>query len=108
MSPHQTDRQHFERQIVYARPIFVLLALLAVLEQPPTRGVRRSASFLVAYLLVALLVTQLERLLRKRSWHLALCCDCRALGFFIYIRHATVAVWFSYMFLCYHAGIRWC
>src|SRR2546425_8023879 len=60
MSPHQTDRHHFERQIVYARPIFVLLALLAVLEQPPTRGAHRSASFLVAYLIVAHLVTQLR------------------------------------------------
>ena len=107
MSPHQTDRQHFERQIVYARPIFVLLALLAVLEQPPTRGGRRSASFLVAYLIVALLVTQLERLLRKRSWHLPLACDLLALGFFMYISPSTVPVWFPYMFLCYAAGIRW-
>ncbi len=107
MSPHQTDRQHFERQIVYARPIFVLLALLAVLEQPPTHGARRSASFLVAYLIVALLVTQLERLLRKRSWHLPLACDLFALGFFMYISPSTVPVWFPYMFLCYAAGIRW-
>src|SRR6266581_270742 len=107
MSPHQTDRQHFERQIVYARPIFILLALLAVLEQPPAREARRSASFLVAYLTVALLVTQLERLLRKRSWHLPLACDLLALGFFMYISPSTVPVWFPYMFLCYAAGIRW-
>src|SRR6266699_2393202 len=92
MSPHQTDRQHFERQIVYARPIFILLALLAVLEQPPAREARRSASFLVAYLTVALLVTQLERLLRKRSWHLPLACDLLALGFFMYISPSTVPV----------------
>src|SRR5436853_6487353 len=107
MSPHQTDRQHFERQIVYARPIFVLLALLAVLEQPPTRGGRRSASFLVAYLVVSLLVTQLERLLRKRSWHLPLVCDLFALGYFIYISPSTVPVWFPFMFICYAGGIRW-
>src|SRR6266581_4030051 len=107
MSPHQTDRQHFERQIVYARPIFILLALLAVLEQPPAREARRSASFLVAYLTVALLVTQLERLLRKRSWHLPLACDLFALAFFMYISPSTVPVWFPYMFLCYAAGIRW-
>src|SRR5947207_15824933 len=107
MSPHQTDRQHFERQIVYARPIFVLLALLAVLEQPPTRGARRSASFLIAYLVVALLVTQLERLLRKRSWHLPLVCDLFALGYFIYISPSTVPVWFPFMFICYAGGIRW-
>src|SRR3989440_12355998 len=106
MSPHQTDQQHFERQIVYARPIFVLLALLAVLEQPPTRGGRRSASFLVAYLIVALLVTQLERLLRKRSWHLPLASDLLALAFFMFISPSTVPVWFPHMFLCYAAGIR--
>src|SRR5258708_1675608 len=107
MSPHQTDRHHFERQIVHARPIFILLALLAVLEQPPSREARRSASFLIAYLIAALLVTQLERLLRERAWHLPLACDLLALGFFMYISPSTVPVWFPYMFLCYAAGIRW-
>jgi signal transduction histidine kinase len=107
MSPHQTDRNHFERQIVYARPVFILLALLAVLEQPPSREARRSASFLIAYLIAALLVTQIERLLRKRSWHLPLVCDLLALGFFMTISPSTVPVWFPYMFICYAAGIRW-
>jgi signal transduction histidine kinase len=107
MSSHQTDRHHFERQIAYARPIFILLALLAVLEQPPSREAHRSASFLIAYLIAALLVTQIERLLRKRSWHLPLVCDLLALGFFMYISPSTVPVWFPYMFLCYAAGIRW-
>ena len=107
MSPHQTDRHHFERQIVYARPIFILLALLAVLEQPPSREARRSASFLIAYLLLALLITQLERLLRNRGWHLPLLCDLLALGFFMYFSPSTVPVWFPYMFICYAAGIRW-
>jgi signal transduction histidine kinase len=107
MSSHQTDRHHFERQIVYARPIFILLALLAVLEQPPSREAHRSASFLIAYLTAALLVTQIERLLRKRSWHLPLACDLLALGFFMYTSPSTVPVWFPYMFLCYAAGIRW-
>jgi signal transduction histidine kinase len=107
MSPQQTDRRHFERQIVYARPIFILLALLALLEQPPSLAARRSVSFLVAYLLVALLVTQVERLLRSRGWHLPLACDLLALGFFMYVSPSTVPVWFPYMFLCYAAGIRW-
>jgi signal transduction histidine kinase len=107
MSPHQTDRHHFERQIVYARPIFILLALLAVLEQPPSHEARRSASFLASYLILAMLVTQLERLLRKRSWHLPLACDLLALAYFIYISPSTVPVWFPSMFICYAAGIRW-
>ena len=107
MSPHQTDRNHFERQIVFARPIFILLALLAALEQTPSREARRSISFLIAYLVVALLVTQIERLLRHRSWHLPLACDLLALGFFMFISPTTVPVWFPYMFICYAAGIRW-
>ena len=107
MSPHQTDRHHFQRQIDYARPIIVLLALLAVLEQPPSREVRRSASFLIAYLIVSLLVTQIERLLRNRDWHLPLACDLLALGFFMYISPSTVPVWLPYLFICYAAGIRW-
>jgi len=107
MSPYQTDRQHFERQIVFARPTIILLALLAVLEQPPSRDARRSASFLIAYLLVALLVMQVERLFQKRAWHLPLICDLLALGFFMYISPSTVPVWFPYMFICYAAGIRW-
>src|SRR5213593_1991915 len=107
MSPHQTDRHHFDRQIVFARPIFILLALLAVLEHPPSHEAHRSVSFLAAYLILAMLVTQLERLLRKRSWHLPLACDLLALGFFMYLSPSTVPVWFPYMFLCYAAGIRW-
>ncbi len=107
MSPRQTDRHHFERQIAYARPVFILLALLAVLERRPSTELRRSVSFLIAYLIVALLVTQLERLLRKRSWHLPLVCDLLALGYFIYISPSTVPVWFPFMFICYAGGIRW-
>jgi signal transduction histidine kinase len=107
MSSHLTDRHHFERQIVYARPIFILLALLAMLEQHPSKEMHRAVSFLVAYLIVALVVTQLERLLRKRGWHLPLVSDLLAVGFLMYISPSTVPVWFPYMFLCYAAGIRW-
>jgi signal transduction histidine kinase len=107
MSPHQTDRNHFERQIVFARPILILLALLAALELPASREAHRSASFLIAYLIAALVVTQIERLLRGRSWHLPLACDLLALGFFMFISPSTVPVWFPYMFICYAAGIRW-
>jgi signal transduction histidine kinase len=107
MRPQQTDRHHFERQIVYARPIFILLALLAVLEQPSSYDVRRAASFLIAYLIAALLIAQVERLLHNRGWHLPLFCDLLALGFFMYITPSTVPVWLVYMFVCYAAGIRW-
>ena len=107
MSSQQTDRNHFDRQIVFARPIFILLSLLAALEQAPSPAARRSVSFLISYLILALLVTQIERLLRRRSWHLPLACDLLAFAYFLFISPATVPVWFAYLFICYAAGIRW-
>src|SRR5215475_5349851 len=107
MNFHQTDRNHFERQIVLARPTLVLLALLAALEQPPSRDSHKSVSFLIAYFVVALVVVEVEHLLRRRSWHLPLACDLLALAYFLFINPSTVPVWFPYMFICYAAGIRW-
>jgi signal transduction histidine kinase len=107
MSPHPTDQRYFERQIVYARPIIIFLAILALFEQAPSREVRRSVSFLVAYLILALLVVRLERALRNRAWHLPLACDILALAFFLYLSPSYVPVWFPYLFICYAAGIRW-
>ena len=103
----RADRNHFERQILFARPIFILLALVAAFEQPSSRQERRSVSFLIAYFIVSLLITQIERLLRSRSWHLPLACDLVALGYFMFISPSSVPVWFPYMFICYAAGIRW-
>jgi hypothetical protein len=47
MSPQETERLNFGRQIVYARPISVLLALIAVVEQPTTTYPRYALSFLI-------------------------------------------------------------
>jgi signal transduction histidine kinase len=107
MSPHQTDRRHFEAQIVYARPIVILLALLATFEQPPSRPVRHAAFFLIVYLLLSFVIIGLQKVLRERSWHLPLICDIVAFAAFLFISPASVAVWFPYLFLCYAAGSRW-
>ncbi|HKW56059.1 MAG TPA: sensor histidine kinase [Candidatus Acidoferrum sp.] len=107
MSPQETDRRHLERQIVRARPIVVLLSLLAVLEYPNPHEAKRAISFLAAYLLVSLALIPFERFLRKRSWHLPIACDLLALGYFLYIAPSSVPVWFPYLFVCWVAGMRW-
>jgi hypothetical protein len=104
MSPHETDRRHLERQIVYARPIIVLLSLLALLQQPNPADAKRSISFVIAYLIVSLALIPVERFLRKRAWHLPIACDLLALGFFMYISPLSVPVWFPYLFVCWVAG----
>jgi signal transduction histidine kinase len=108
MNPHETDRRHLERQITYARPIMVLLALIALLQQAAAVSVtRRPIYFLVAYLIVALLSLAVERIFKNFSWHLPLVCDLLALGFFMVITPSMVPAWFPYLFVCYVAGIRW-
>jgi signal transduction histidine kinase len=107
MTSHPIDQRYFERQIVYARPIIIVLAILALFELAPSRGVRRSVAFLLAYLVLSLLVLRLESVLRARGWHLPLACDILALAFFLYLSPSSVPVWFPYLFICYAAGIRW-
>src|SRR5256885_6704330 len=79
MSPHESDRRHIERQIAYARPIMVLLALIALLEQPVAHRAQRPLSFLIAYFILSIGAVLFERVLSGLSWHLPLACDLLAL-----------------------------
>ncbi len=107
MSPHESDRRHIERQIAYARPIVILLALIALFQQTSYTHAHRSFSLLVAYFVLSIFAVLFERPLGGLSWHLPLTCDLLALGLFMYVSPTTVPTWFPYLFACYAAGIRW-
>ena len=107
MNPHETDRRHFERQIAYGRPIIVLLALIALLQQPSSEHGKRAISFLIAYIILSLCVVLFEKIVPSRSWHVPLLCDLAALGYFMVVSPSMVPAWFPYLFVCYVAGIRW-
>src|SRR2546429_5215738 len=94
--------------IAFATPSLLLVCFFFQAED----GIRDVAVMefrrvLFRSLIVALVITQVERLLRRRSWHLPLACDLLALGYFMFISPSTVPAWFPYMFICYAAGIRW-
>jgi signal transduction histidine kinase len=107
MSPHETDQRHFERQIAFARPIVVLLSLIALLEPAASRDRQRSIYFLISYLVLSLLAILIERMRRERPWYLPAGFDLVALGLLIAITPSMVPAWFPYLFVCYIAGIRW-
>src|SRR6266446_2451178 len=107
MSPHESDRRHIERQIAYARPIIVLLALIALFQQTSTNYAQRPIYFLIAYFFLSVFALLFEQMLSGLTWHLPLACDLLALGFFMYLSPTTVPAWFPYLFVCYAAGIRW-
>ena len=85
----------------------MLLALIAVAEQPVSFYPRYALNFLISYLIVSLLVIPAEWVLRGRPWHLPLAVDLLALGVFLYISPFSVALWFPYLFVCYASGSRW-
>jgi signal transduction histidine kinase len=107
MSSHDADRRHFERQILYARPITILLSILAIVEWPASIQSHRCLYFLFGYLLLSLAIIGLEILLSEREWHAPLIVDLMLLGILIYLAPFTVPVWFPFLFVSYAAGSRW-
>jgi signal transduction histidine kinase len=107
MNPHETDRRHIERQIAYARPITVLMTLIALLQQPSSQHANRPISFLIGYLILAFCAILFEKIFPNRTWHLPLFVDLVALGYFMIVSPSMVPAWFPYLFVCYVAGIRW-
>lgn len=107
MQPHSVERRHLERQITYARPIFMVLALGVLLEQPPQARGPHAVAFILAYLGVALALLAFEYVPRLREWQLPLVLDLAALAVFLLLTNSVAAFWFVYLFLALAAGIRW-
>src|SRR5438309_7117519 len=107
MHPHSVERRHLERQVTYARPIFMVLALGALLEEPPQALGPHAVFFVLAYLGAALLLLLVESLTRLNEWHLPLVADLAALAVFLLLTNSAAAFWFVYLFVALAAGIRW-
>jgi signal transduction histidine kinase len=107
MHPNAAESRYLDRQIAYARPIFLILAVVDLLELKRAGGDDRPFVFLLGYLIFALLVISAEQLLHKRDWHLPLVVDLAALVVFLFISPSEVAIWFPYLFVAFAAGIRW-
>ena len=56
MQPHAAERRHLERQIAYARPIFMVLALVDLLDRPPSERGPHAVLFVTVYLVVSLVL----------------------------------------------------
>jgi signal transduction histidine kinase len=107
MQPHAAERRHLERQIAYARPIFMVLALVDLLERPPAERGPQAVLFVIAYLCVSLVLA----LIQNQQWigevRLPLSLELAALGVFLLLTPSVVAFWFVYLFVALTAGIRW-
>jgi signal transduction histidine kinase len=107
MQPHAAERRHLERQITFARPIFMILALGDLLEEPPEIRGPHAIAFVLAYLVLALALLILQYVPPVSEWRVPLVADIAALAFFLLQTHSPAAFWFLYLFVALAAGIRW-
>ena len=107
MQPHAAERRHLERQIAYARPIFMVLALVDLLERPPAERGPQAVLFVTVYLFVSLILAVIQNLQWIGEVPLPLPLDLAALAVFLLLSHSVVAFWFVYLFVELSAGVRW-
>jgi signal transduction histidine kinase len=107
MQPHAAERRHLERQIAYARPIFMVLALVDLLDRPPVERGPHAVLFVTVYLVVSLVLALLQNLQWIGELPLPLPLDLAALAVFLVLTRSVVAFWFVYLYVALASGIRW-
>jgi signal transduction histidine kinase len=106
MQPHAAERRHLERQIAYARPIFMVLALVDLLDRPPSERGTHAVLFVTVYLIVSLILALVQNLQWIGELPLPLPLDLAALAVFLVLTRSVVAFWFVYLFVALASGIR--
>src|SRR5258708_11560177 len=99
MQPLASERRHLERQITYAGPILLVLALVDLLEQPPAGRGPHAVLFVTAYLCVSLFLAVIQNLQWIGEIRLPLSFDLAALAAFLLLTLSVVAFWFLYLFV---------
>ena len=107
MQPHASERRHLEHQVTYARPIFLLLALVDLLELKPLLGERRAVLFVAIYLVLALALVVAQSFRRGSDLNLPIYVDLVLLVGFLLITPSVMAFWFLFLLVAFSAGIHW-
>lgn len=107
MQPHAAERRHLERQIVFARPIFLVLGLLDLTVLQPGPPAWLPIGFLAAYLATALALIWLTSLRQGRALSPPVWLEILALGVFLILTPSMAAFLYLLLFLAFVAGVRW-
>jgi signal transduction histidine kinase len=107
MQPLAAERRHLERQITYARPILMVLALVDLLERSSSQRGPHAVLFISAYLCLSLILAAIQNLQWVGDIFLPLGFDLAALAAFLLLTKSVVAFWFLYLFVALAVGIRW-
>jgi signal transduction histidine kinase len=106
MQPHAAERRHLERQIAYARPVIMVLALVDLLERPPVERGPHAVAFVTIYLIASLVLAVAQNVQWIGELPLPLWVDLSALAVFLTLTRSFEAFWFVYLFVALASGIR--
>src|ERR1700680_1091579 len=107
MQPLAAERRHLERQITFARPILMVLALVDLLDRPPADRGPHAVLFVTIYLCVSLFLGAIQDLQWIGEVRLPLPFDLAALAAFLLLTRSVVAFWFLFLFVDLGGGLRW-
>jgi signal transduction histidine kinase len=107
MQPHAAERRHLERQIAYARPMFMVLALVDLLDPPPAQREPHAVIFVIVYLIISLVLAVAQNVQWIGEVRVPIPVDLAALAVFLVLTRSVVAFWFLYLFVALASGIRW-
>jgi signal transduction histidine kinase len=106
MQQHPVERRHLERQIIYARVVFLVLALMAHLLEEPQGNSSHTTAFLFIYLSIAIAMLWLRAGLPS-GWRVPMSVDLGGLAILLLLTPTIVPFWIVYLFVAWTAGVRW-
>jgi len=107
MSTLAAESRQLERQVAYARPISLILALVGLLEAGPLTGQHGSVIFLGVYLAVAALGALARSLGHGESLQFPPEADLMALAIYFFFTPPVMSLMFLYLFVCFAGSVFW-
>ena len=106
MQAHAAELRHLERQIILARPIFLVMAMLDLLVLNPAPASPLLVFFLLVYSLLAFALVARELISPRGSKPVPIALDVAFLGGFLLLTPSLVAFWYLFLFVAFAAGMR--
>jgi signal transduction histidine kinase len=106
LQPHAAELRHLERQIILARPIFLLLAGMDLLVFRPGALTAWMGIFFAAYGFLALALAGKELWAPRARQALPLAVDLAFLAVFLILTPSLVAFFYLFLFFAFAAGMR--
>ncbi len=101
------ESRYLENQVAYARPIFLVLALVDLVEGMPIPNGQMCFLFLVVYLLAALVLAYVASTDRLPALRLPPLADVLLFAAYFALKPPVTSVIFLYLFVCFASAIFW-